>query len=353
MALLAARKKESHSDILRALSGEVTPRVPFWLMRQAGRYLPEYRAVRKKAGSFLDLCFNPDYAAEVTLQPLERYDMDAAILFSDILVVPYALGQKLDFVEGEGPRLGALQKQKEFEKLSFDKFDAKLEPVFETVRKVKKALSPDKALIGFAGAPWTVACYMIQGKGDGEFTAARSMATAQPEIFAALMDKLVEATSQYLVKQIDAGADAIQLFDSWAGLLPEPLFRLHVIEPSKKIIAAVRRKHPDIPVIGFPRGAGGLYVPYAAQTGVNAVGLDTQVSLSWAQRELGPEMCLQGNLDPAVLLAGGKPLEEETLRILNLMRGQPFIFNLGHGVVKETPPAHVAQLASIIRSFRR
>lgn len=354
MPLLAIKEeKEVDSLMLRALQGGSTPRAPFWFMRQAGRYLPEYREIRKKAGSFLDLCFAPDYATEVTLQPVRRFDMDAAILFSDILVVPYGLGQTLDFVEGEGPRLGILRRPEDFDNLDFAGCTQKLKPVYETVSKVRKALAFDKALIGFAGAPWTVACYMIQGQGDGEFSAARAFALSRPEECDVLLDRLADVTASHLLHQIAAGADAVQIFDSWAGLLPEPLFKRCVILPTRKIVDTIRKSYPDFPIIGFPRGAGCLYPAYYTKTGVSAVGLDTQVPLSWALREMGPETCLQGNLDPAVLLAGGRVLEDEARRILTLTHGRPFIFNLGHGVLKETPPAHVEQLSNILRAFRR
>jgi uroporphyrinogen decarboxylase len=350
--VFAARKEQKvRQSVLQALEGEVTPRVPFWLMRQAGRYLPEYMALRKKAGSFLDLCFTPDYAAEVTLQPVRRFDTDAAILFSDILVIPYALGQKLDFVEGEGPRLGALEKRELLNGLVFD--EKKLQPVYDAIGKIRAELPADKTLIGFAGAPWTVACYMIQGQGDGEFMAVRKFALEQEETFGLLIKSLVSVTSAYLINQIRAGVDAVQIFDSWAGLLPEPQFKKWVAEPTREIVANIRAVFPNVPVIGFPRGAGALYVPYAMKTGVNGLGLDTQVSLSWAIREFGHDVCLQGNLDPVALLAGGAALDNETRRILSLMRAQPFIFNLGHGVIKETPAEHVARLSALVRGFAR
>ena len=353
MNLAEQKKKKDGNQIVRSLHGEVTPSVPFWLMRQAGRHLPEYIDVRKKAGSFLDLCFTPDYAAEVTLQPVRRYDTDAAILFSDILVVPYALGQTLDFVEGEGPRLGALPAMEDFENLCFNDFDKQLAPVYETIVKVRGLLDPSKALIGFAGAPWTIACYMIQGQGDGEFTAARTLAMTQPDIFTRLVDRITEATSLYLLNQIKSGVDAVQIFDSWAGLLSETSFQRWVIEPTRKITARIREQYPDIPVIGFPRGAGGLYPQYAMKTGISCLGLDTQVPLGWALRECGKDICLQGNLDPVCLLAGGAALEKEMLRILELVKSRPFIFNLGHGVLRDTPPAHVERLAAIVKNFKR
>jgi uroporphyrinogen decarboxylase len=351
MAFAVRNQGKTRQNVLQALEGEVTPRVPFWLMRQAGRYLPEYRDLRKKAGSFLDLCFTPDYAAEATLQPIRRFEPDAAILFSDILVIPYALGQTLDFVEGEGPRLGALEKREILSGLRFD--EKKLQPVYETVSRVRAELPADKTLIGFAGAPWTVACYMIQGQGDGEFTAVRKFALEQEETFSLLIKSLVSVTTAYLIGQIRAGVDAVQIFDSWAGLLPEPQFKKWVADPTREIVAGVRAFYPDVPIIGFPRGAGALVVPYTMKTGINGLGLDTQASLGWAMRELGREVCLQGNLDPAALLAGGAALDAETRRILDTARAQPFIFNLGHGVIKDTPPEHVARLSALVRGFVR
>lgn len=341
---LNTQEKPAYRPVIKALHGEAQTTAPFWLMRQAGRYLPEYRELRKQAGSFLDLCFNPDFAAEVTLQPIRRFDMDAAIVFSDILVIPHALGQKLDFVEGEGPSLGAL----DIESLSYDA--KKLEPVFETLRRVRRALPPEKTLIGFAGAPWTVACYMVDGQGDGAFNKTKSFAYKNPEAFDQLIARIVDATVPYLVGQSKAGADVVQLFDSWAGLLPEPYFTRWVIQPAQEIVQRLQQSVPGLPVIGFPRGAGALYKSYAADVNVHAVGIDTQTPMDWAVREC-PGKCLQGNLDPLLLLEGGKALEENTLRILRAAQGRPFIFNLGHGIIKETPPDHVAQLARIIRGF--
>lgn len=346
MPLAFAKPPDARSDIVQSLSGVVTPRVPFWLMRQAGRYLPEYRAVREKAGGFLELCFNPALAAEVTLQPVRRFDTDAAILFSDILTIPHALGAKVEFLEGEGPRVDA-----DLSRLSFR--PEKLSAVYETVREVRSALPRDKALIGFAGAPWTVACYMIEGKGSRDFASVKKFALENESAFAALIDTLVDSTIMHLSTQIEAGADAVQLFDTWAGLLPESMFPRWAVDPARKITAALRKKHPDVPVIGFPRGAGALYPYYAAKTGVDGLGIDAQTPLAWALRECGGEVCLQGNLDPVLLLAGGRAMEEEVLRLLSLVRGSPFIFNLGHGVIKETPPENVAHLARLLRGFRR
>jgi len=350
---MPSEKLPEEKLLLRALAGEATPYVPFWLMRQAGRYLPEYRELRKKAGSFLDLCFNPELAAEVTLQPLRRFDMDAAILFSDILVIPYALGQKLDFAEGEGPRLGAFPGPKDFHEFDISAFDKKLQPVYETVSRVRKDLDPDKALIGFAGAPWTVACYMIQGQGDSEFTAVKKFAFGNPAGFDKLINALVEATSRYLIEQIRHGADTVQIFDSWAGLLPDHYFERWVIAPTRRIVDNIHKVFPGFPVIGFPRRAGQLYQPYAEKSGVNCVGLDQYFPLKEAVHSFGRKVALQGNLDPVLLLTGGKPLESALHYILKSAENAPFIFNLGHGVIKETPLEHIEQLAKIIKTYQR
>lgn len=331
--------------MLRALGGEVCGRPPFWLMRQAGRYLPEYRALREKAGSFLNLCFTPEYAAEVTLQPLRRFGMDAAILFSDILVVPLALGQELAFVEGEGPKLGPYAE----DSLSFDAFDEKLAPVYDTLKILAREMAEDKTLIGFAGAPFTLACYMLQGHGDGKFKKACDRAASGDPVFARLMEMLTKAVTRHLVSQAQAGAEALQLFDSWAGLLPEELFRKWVVAPAHDIAKGVAASCPDVPLIGFPRGAGALYPLYAEGCGMKAVGIDQAVTMDWAAAHMPKNICLQGNLDPEALLEGGKRLESEAASILEAMRGRPFVFNLGHGVIKETPPEHVQMLADIIK----
>jgi len=336
----------TEKPLLNALRGEANARAPFWFMRQAGRYLPEYRELRKTAGGFLDLCFNPEFAVEVTLQPLRRFDMDAAILFSDILVIPHAMGQKLEFLEGEGPHLGPFQP----DALAFD--DSKLASVYETLRRLRVALPADKTLIGFAGAPWTIACYMVQGHGDGAFNATKIYAYQNPESFDRLINTLVEVTAQYLIKQAQSGADALQLFDSWAGLLPEPYFTRWVTTPARKIRELVATACPGVPLIGFPRGAGSLYEAYAAHAGVDCVGFDTQVDMTWAAKIIPPNICLQGNLDPVLLLTGGAAMKDGAHRILDAMKGRRFIFNLGHGVIKETPPEHVAQLSQIIKDYR-
>lgn len=341
----------SQKLFLAALAGHVVPRPPFWLMRQAGRYLPEYRATRAKAGSFLDLCFAPEMAVEVTLQPLRRYHMDAAILFSDILVVPHALGQKLDYLEGEGPKLDPIRSVEEAKRLSRELFHERLAPVYETVRRLAKTLPETTALIGFAGSPWTVACYMVEGGGTKEFAAVKKWAYGDPEGFSALIDLLVDVTAEYLIAQIDAGAEAVQLFDSWAGVLPAAEFRRFVIEPTRLLVARIKARHPNVPVIGFPRGAGLFYEDYATGAGVDALGLDTTVPVIWAARHLQSRLPVQGNLDPIKMVVGGDALRTAATEILEALSSRPFVFNLGHGVVQSTPPEHVAELSELIRSW--
>jgi uroporphyrinogen decarboxylase len=336
---------------LRALAGETLPRSPFWLMRQAGRYLPEYRATRTQAGSFLDLCFAPELAVEVTLQPLRRYGMDAAILFSDILVVPYALGQRLDYVEGEGPKLDPVRSAADLGRLSADHLHERLAAVYDTVRRLTRALPETTALIGFAGAPWTVATYMVEGGGSKEFAHVKAWAYRDSAGFGALIDLLVEVTADYLASQIEAGAEAVQIFDTWAGALPAPEFRRWVIEPTRRLVALLKARHPTVPVIGFPRGAGVMYAEYAEATGVTALGLDTAVPVEWAASALQTRLPVQGNLDPILLVAGGEGLDRAARHILSVLGGGPFVFNLGHGVVQTTPPEHVAQLAQLIRNW--
>ncbi|HYD71387.1 uroporphyrinogen decarboxylase [Azospirillum sp.] len=337
--------------ILAALKGEACTHPPFWLMRQAGRYLPEYRELRAKAGSFLDLCYNPAFAVEVTLQPIRRYGMDAAILFSDILVVPHALGQPLTFQEGEGPKLDPVRSPADLNRLSKANFHAHLEPVYETVRRLRGALPPEVTLIGFAGAPWTIACYMVEGGGSKEYAAVKGFAYRDPAGFGQLINLLVEVTADYLCTQIDAGAEVVQLFDSWAGVLPAGAFRRWVIEPTRRIVALVKARHPDVPVIGFPRAAGLLYEDYVADSGVDAVGLDTTVPPVWAARTLQPRLPVQGNLDPIMLAVGGDALRRAATEILEAFSGRPFIFNLGHGVIQTTPPEHVAELSRLLKAW--
>lgn len=335
--------------MLRALQGHAGDYTPIWLMRQAGRYLPEYRALRAEAGSFLKLCYTPSMATEITLQPLRRFDLDAAILFSDILVIPHALGQGLDFVEGEGPVLPPLETLADFDKLDVTGFEEKLAPVYETLTRLKIELAPEKTLIGFAGAPWTVACYMLHGRGGGSFDRACTMAAADPEGFKDFLLKLADVTADYLISQIKHGADTVQIFDSWAALVPDEYFDDRIIAPTARIVSAIKAVYPQTPVIGFPRQAGRHYADYAAKTGISALGLDPQADISTLPRDI----CLQGNLDPALLLAGGDAMRSATLRIMDAAAGRPFVFNLGHGVIKETPPEHVEELITLVRTYQK
>jgi len=324
-------------------------------MRQAGRYLPEYRKIRAEAGGFLTLCYTPELAAEVTLQPVRRFGVDAAILFSDILVIPQALGQEVRFEEGEGPRLAPIRDSAGVSALqsaagaAADGFEETLGPVYETVRRVSKALPGGCSLIGFAGAPWTVATYMVEGGTSRDFHTVKRWALADPDGFEKLIDVLVEATVAYLNRQIDAGASVVQLFDSHTGVLPEGAFARWSIAPARRIVEQVRSRHPGVPIIGFPRGAGINYERYIRETGVTAVGLDSAVPLSWARTILQPMLPVQGNLDPVLLLNGGAPMEAAVREILSVLGSGPLIFNLGHGVIKETPPDHVAALIDCVR----
>ncbi|PKU21767.1 uroporphyrinogen decarboxylase [Telmatospirillum siberiense] len=337
---------------LQSLKGNVLTPPPCWLMRQAGRYLPEYRSVRAEANGFLDLCYSPDKATEVTLQPLRRYGFDAAILFSDILVVPDALGQAVRFQEGEGPKLTPVRDSRQIDALTLDGFQDRLRPVFETVSRLKTAIPTSTALIGFAGAPWTVATYMVEGGGSKDYLEAKAMAYGRPDLFQKIIDLLVEATGDYLLAQIDHGAEAIQLFDSWAGALPEDEFEKWVISPTRRLVERIKTERPGIPVIGFPRGAGALYKPFVERTGVDAVSLDTTIPLDWAVEVLQPKVTIQGNLDPVKLVTGGPALDAAIDRILSLCAKGPFIFNLGHGILQTTPPDHVARLVERVRAWR-
>lgn len=318
-------------------------------MRQAGRYLPEYRELRQSVGSFLDLCYTPDLAVEATLQPIRRFGMDAAILFSDILVVADALGCPVTFVEGLGPKLEPVLDARSIDDLTDEKLHERLAPVYETLRRLSQALPADVALIGFAGAPWTVAAYMVEGEGSRDFARARALAWREPEVFGRLIAVLTRATTSYLLAQIRAGAEVVQLFDSWAGVLPEPEFVRWCQEPAAAIAGAVRQAHPEVPLIAFPRGAGAAYASFARSVPADGMSLDTGVPLAWARREL-PSVCLQGNLDPVVLLAGGEALRNETDRILGALDGASFVFNLGHGVLPATDPASVAALVDHVKS---
>ncbi|WP_374631281.1 uroporphyrinogen decarboxylase [Ferrovibrio sp.] len=339
----------SQKPFIKALNGEALPRPPVWLMRQAGRYLPEYRATRAQAGSFLDLCYNPDLATEVTLQPIRRFGFDAAILFADILLLPQALGQELRFQEGEGPLLAAIRSEAELGKLRPEAIHARLEPVYEAVARIKAALPAETALIGFAGAPWTVATYMLEGRGGNDQAAAKMWAFGNPAALDRLMALLVDSTVSYLDRQIQAGAEVVQLFDTWAGVLPDEQFQRYCVLPVKMIIQRLRQKYPALPVIAFPRGAGAQYDGFAAATGATALSLDYTVPLAWARDRLWSKHPVQGNLDPRLLVAGGPQMLQAVQRILQHFQGRNHIFNLGHGILPETPPQHVEQLLRLLR----
>ncbi len=336
--------------LLDVLAGTHTPTPPVWLMRQAGRYLPEYRAIREQAGSFLDLCFNPKLAADVTLQPIRRFGFDAAILFSDILVIPHALGQRVGFVEGEGPRLDALTEPSAFSRLRDEIDHALLAPVYETIGRVRQDLPPDVALLGFCGAPWTVATYMIAGRGTPDQAPARLFAYQHPKDFAALIDRLVEASASYLIRQFEAGVDAVQIFDTWAGVLPVEEFQKWCIAPAARIVEAVRERVPAARIVGFPRGAATELSRYLDAVAVDAVGLDWMVELGFARDQVQPKRTVQGNLDPLVLLAGGAALDRSIDAIIETLGQRPFIFNLGHGILPNTPVAHVERLVARVRA---
>jgi uroporphyrinogen decarboxylase len=339
---------QAKKPLLAVLQGERRKPVPMWMMRQAGRYLPEYRELRTEKGSFLDLVYDCEAAAEITLQPLKRFPgLDAAILFSDILIVPFAIGQNLSFVTGEGPRLTPPLVEADLDDLT--PFVARLEPIYETVRRVREALDPGKTLIGFAGSPWTVATYMVAGQGSRDQSGARRLAYADPERFGAIIDRIEKVTLDYLSGQIEAGVDAVQLFDSWAGSLSPAQFEQWVIAPSARLVEALRSRYPDVPVIGFPKGAGGKLAAYARETGVSAIGLDETVDPVWAAKELPGDLPVQGNLDPLALIAGRESLETGVRRILDALAGRPHIFNLGHGILPDTPIAHVEQLIALVK----
>jgi uroporphyrinogen decarboxylase len=316
-------------------------------MRQAGRYLPEYRALRAEKGGFLALVYDSDAAAEITLQPIRRFGFDGAILFSDILIVPYALGQNLAFEAGEGPRLSPTLLEADLDAL--EAVPARLEPIYATVRRVKAALPAETAFLGFAGSPWTVATYMVAGRGSKEQAEARRLAYADPGRFGAALDRVAAMTVDYLSGQIRAGVEAVQLFDSWSGSLSPTQFERWVIAPTAGIVAALKARHPNVPVIGFPKGAGGKLGAYARETGVDAIGLDETVDPAWAARALPAGLPVQGNLDPLALIAGGEALEDGARRILAAFQDRPHVFNLGHGILPDTPLAHVEQLLQLVR----
>ena len=341
----------SSTLLVRALKGEVSKRPPFWLMRQAGRHLPEYRRLRERERNFLKFCYNPDLAIEATLQPVERYRTDAAILFSDILVIPDGLGRKVAFEEKIGPVLEPIRRPAEIPIYDKDRLLDHLAPVFKTVKSLRQALSPEVALIGFAGAPWTVAVYMVEGRGGTDHGTIRRWSYEAPDDFAALMTVLTEATADYLIRQIDAGADVVQLFDTWSGILPEEPYRRWVIEPTAAIVRRLKQIHPDVPVIGFPRGSGALYRAYVEATGVDGIGIDSAVPLDWARETLQSRVAVQGNLDNLLLAVGGEAMDREIDRIVATLGGGPFVFNLGHGILPQTPPDHVERLAARIHAL--
>lgn len=340
--------------ILRALAGQVLPTPPIWMMRQAGRYLPEYRATREQAGDFLSLCYNPDLAAEVTLQPIRRYGFDAAILFADILLVPQALGADLWFVTGEGPRLSTITEAGGVAKLKpTDAIHDTLAPVYETVRILSRELPRETTLIGFAGAPWTVATYMVAGRGTPDQAPAHKMRVEEPEAFDALIDRITDATIEYLSMQISAGAEVVKIFDSWAGSLKGDAFLRYALEPSRKITSAIKARHPGIPVIAFPREAGQGYVGFAKATGADCVALDNSVTPEWAAEHVQCDGCVQGNLASSHMVTGGADLVSATERVVRAFQNGPHIFNLGHGITPDASPDNVALMIDTVRSFKR
>ena len=336
--------------ILRALAGETLPTPPIWMMRQAGRYLPEYRATRAQAGDFLSLCYTPDLAAEVTLQPIRRYGFDAAILFADILLLPQALGADLWFVTGEGPRLSTITTEADFDRLKpVSEIDAVLSPVYETVRILSRELPAETTLIGFAGAPWTVATYMIAGRGTPDQAPAHALKAENRALFEALIDRITEGTIEYLSRQIEAGAEVVKIFDSWAGSLKGEDFERYAVEPARRITAAIKARHPDIPVIGFPREAGDGYIGFAKKTGVDCVALDNSVTAAWAAAHVQVDGCVQGNLASSHMVTGGQALVDETRAIVRAFARGPHIFNLGHGITPEADPDNVQRMIDAVR----
>lgn len=350
MALKPTDRRSARTDkpLLAVLRGERLDPPPMWMMRQAGRYLPEYRKLRHERQSFLALVYDPEAACEITLQPLQRFSaLDAAILFSDILIVPFAIGQNLTFVTGEGPRLTPPLANSSLDDLVT--YPARLEPIYETVRKVRARLAPEKTLIGFAGSPWTVATYMVAGQGSRDQSEARRLAYSDPERFGSIIGRIEAITIDYLLGQVEAGAEALQLFDSWAGSLSPMQFEQWVIAPTARIVSAIRNRHPDVPIVGFPKGAGGKLPAYARETGISAVGLDETVDPFWAARVLPEGLVVQGNLDPVALVTDETAFVEATGRILDAFAGRPHIFNLGHGILQDTPLGNVERLIALVK----
>jgi uroporphyrinogen decarboxylase len=344
----------AEKTILRALAGETLETPPIWMMRQAGRYLPEYRATRAQAGDFLSLCYNRKLAAEVTLQPIRRYGFDASILFADILLLPQALGADLWFVTGEGPRLSTIETQADFDKLNAaSAIHETLNPVYETVRILRRELPKETTLIGFAGAPWTVATYMVAGRGTPDQGPAHKLKDENPEVFDQIINILIEGTVDYLSKQIEAGAEVVKLFDSWAGSLKGADFDRYALEPAKKIIAELKARHPDVPVIAFPRGAGERYVGFAKATGADCVALDDGVTPEWAAANVQVDGCVQGNLKSSHMVTGGQDLVDETRKIVEAFGKGPHIFNLGHGITPDADPENVQLMIDTVRNGGR
>jgi uroporphyrinogen decarboxylase len=346
-ALPVSAPDPGDKPLLAVLKGERRDPPPMWLMRQAGRYLPEYRALRSSKGGFLDLAYDPEAAAEITLQPLKRFAFDGAILFSDILVVPHAMGMDLTFVAGEGPRLAPRLAEARIRDLQ-PRME-RLDPIYETVRRVKAELKPETTFLGFAGSPWTVATYMIAGQGSREQADARQLGYSDPGKLDSILDIVAQLTVDYLSRQIEAGVDAVQLFDSWAGSLSPAQFERYVVARTAWIVEQLKLRHPGTPIIGFPKGAGGKLRAYAAETGVDAIGLDETVDPAWAAHELPSSLPVQGNLDPLALVAGGDALHSAVVRILDALGDRPHIFNLGHGIQQTTPIAHVEQLVMLVK----
>ena len=340
---------KSKSLFLQTLAGEKTHRPPVWLMRQAGRYLPEYREVRARSKNFLDFCYTPSMAAEVTLQPIRRYDFDASIVFADILLICDAMDRNVAFVAGEGPTMTPLEKASDLDNVPLETVAQRLSPVFETVERVRAGLPETTPLIGFAGSPWTVTTYLIEGRGGTDKSQPRLWAYTRPDELDAVIDRLTVATVRYLDDQVKAGADALMLFDSWAEGLPDHLFDRLVIKPTKRIVEGLRALGVDVPIIGFARGAGGNHVAYAKNAGLTAIGLDTSVPIAWADKALPPAFPVQGNLDPLLMVAGGEPMRTRAREIVAGFSNRPHIFNLGHGITPQASPDHVTELLKTLR----
>lgn len=340
----------SEKPFMRALKGEVQATPPIWLMRQAGRYLPEYRALREKTGSFLDMCYTPDLAVEITLQPIRRYAFDAAILFSDILVIPDALGREVRFVAGEGPRLNPIVDLSDLPVFDPDRLDAHLDPVYRAVKGLADSLPDRVALIGFAGAPWTIATYMIEGRSGADFLTVRDLAYRDPQGFERLMDCLVRATGHYLSRQIEAGAEAVKIFDSWSGVLAASEFEKWVIEPFVRLVKLLKGRYPEVPILGFPRGCGVHYADFSMKTDIDALAVDHMTPLAWLHERLPENVVIQGNLDPLLLRLGGDAMTETAKSIVIACKNRPHVFNLGHGVMPDTDPDHVSRLIDTVRN---